>query len=160
MNHDNILAKKFKQLKTIVSVLIRCKQTIYTSLIILISLYLACPSTKGKMWYKVILFSRVQPVGIKCLPFCRSVVILMIKILVYPSIFAFSWNEKRWFDAFPDVDLLINFNGISTHLGLFYALWLMNRVHCTSYLQFLHSCILRFFFSFFFFFAHNPIEYE
>ena len=45
----------------------------------------------------------------------------------------------------------MDFNGFSTHLGLFYAYRLGNHVPCTLYFHFLCCC---------FFLAHRPIEYE
>ena len=48
------------------------------------------------------------------------------------------------------VDWFTDFNGMLTGLGLFYALMLVNHIHC----KFLCSYFLRVFFS------HSPIEYK
>ena len=52
-------------------------------------------------------------------------------------------NEKQ----LELIDLVIDFNGISTHLGLFYAHIFRNRLHC----NFLFTVFEYYFFFFFFF---------
>ena len=51
-------------------------------------------------------------------------------------------------------DWLIDFNGMSTHLELFYGTSLRNHVHSTFIFICLISCLLKVFFS------YGPIEYK
>ena len=59
------------------------------------------------------------------------------------------------FTGFFFLHLLINFNGISFCLGLFYAKRLGNCFHCTFMFTFLSSYFLRGYFI-----AHGPIKYK
>ena len=42
-------------------------------------------------------------------------------------------------------DTIFDFNGMSTHLALFYALWIVNSLYCTSIFIFLFTCFLSYF---------------
>ena len=62
------------------------------------------------------------------------------------------WLNKRFglkfnhYNKHLEIDWLTDFNCMSTHLGLFYALRLGNRVHCTFiFTFFLCSCFLKVF---------------
>ena len=47
---------------------------------------------------------------------------------------------------------VVDFKGMSFHLGLFYAYRLGNHIYVTSIFTFLYSCFLSFFF------VHRPTE--
>ena len=51
-------------------------------------------------------------------------------------------NYVLWFNL---LSWLICFNGMQTHLELFYALWLENRIYCTFIFTFFVQFFLKFF---------------
>ena len=69
---------------------------------------------------------------------------------------AVNWEKKADRMEYPAyfADWLINLNGMSTCLELFYALTLGNCIHCTFIFTFFELLFLKSFF------AHGPIEYE
>ena len=70
-------------------------------------------------------------------------------------------NTKALSPTFSLIDGFINFNGISTRLGLFYADMLRNRVQCSFVFNILCSCfltvVLFYFILFHFFILHTGL---
>ena len=85
----------------------------------------------------------------------------MNSLIKIPQSIALTITPRRHHEYHQIIQIvLIDCNTMLTHLSLFYAKMLRNRVLVRSYLYFFVIDSSEFsFFSFFFFLAHGPIEY-